>query len=222
VREPSTIPILVIDDHQLLGTTLTLSLRTEGLRADLCRASTIDGILAEAAAMAPGLALVDLDLGRDPDGNPVDGTRLVEPLVGAGWCCLIVSGSADPARVGAALEAGAIAWVPKNASFSRLLTAVGNALSGHPVMPPARRDQLIDLHRKRSATTGELASKLARLTRREQEVLTELAAGRRAQAVADRFVVSLPTVRMHIRAVLTKLEVGSQLEAVALYRRAGR
>jgi DNA-binding NarL/FixJ family response regulator len=38
--------------------------------------------------------------------------------------------------------------------------------------------------------------------------------------VADHFVVSLATVRTQIRAVLTKLEVSSQLEAAALYRRA--
>lgn len=38
--------------------------------------------------------------------------------------------------------------------------------------------------------------------------------------MADHFVVSLATVRTQIRAVLTKLEVGSQLEAVALYRKA--
>jgi DNA-binding NarL/FixJ family response regulator len=47
-----------------------------------------------------------------------------------------------------------------------------------------------------------------------------LAQGRRAQAVAEHFVVSLATVRTQIRAVLAKLEVSSQLEAVALYRKA--
>lgn len=51
-------------------------------------------------------------------------------------------------------------------------------------------------------------------------MLGELAKGQRAQAVADHFVVSLATVRTQIRAVLTKLEVGSQIEAVALLRRA--
>ncbi len=50
-------------------------------------------------------------------------------------------------------------------------------------------------------------------------ILAELARGRRAQAVADHYVVSLATVRTQIRSVLSKLEVGSQLEAVALYRR---
>ncbi len=50
-------------------------------------------------------------------------------------------------------------------------------------------------------------------------MLAELARGHRAQAVTDRYVVSLATVRTQIRSVLSRLEVGSQLEAVALYRR---
>jgi DNA-binding NarL/FixJ family response regulator len=86
-------------------------------------------------------------------------------------------------------------------------------------MPAARRRQLVEGYLARSAERRELLAKLERLTQREREVLALLADGQRAQAVADHFVVSLATVRTQIRAVLTKLEVGSQLEAVALYRR---
>jgi DNA-binding NarL/FixJ family response regulator len=89
-------------------------------------------------------------------------------------------------------------------------------------MSPERRQKFIDLYHQRDAENRVLTEKLDRLTQREREVLAELARGRRAQAVADHFVVSLATVRTQIRAVLTKLEVGSQLEAVALYRRATR
>ena len=84
-------------------------------------------------------------------------------------------------------------------------------------MPAARRRQLVEGYLARSAERRELLAKLERLTQREREVLALLADGQRAQAVADHFVVSLATVRTQIRAVLTKLEVGSQLEAVALY-----
>jgi DNA-binding NarL/FixJ family response regulator len=87
-------------------------------------------------------------------------------------------------------------------------------------MPAAAREKFVALHIERSAQRGELAAKLDRLTPRELEVLRLLASGHRAQAVADDFVVSLATVRTQIRAVLTKLEVTSQLEAVALYRNA--
>jgi DNA-binding NarL/FixJ family response regulator len=93
------------------------------------------------------------------------------------------------------------------------------ALAGLPVMSPESRQRLIDSHLVRDAERRQIAEKLERLTRREREVLAELARGHRAQAVADQYVVSLATVRTQIRSVLGKLEVGSQLEAVALYRR---
>ena len=211
--------MLVVDDHELVGTSLVLGLRSEGLAAHRCRPSGHEQVLAAAAELPPGLVLLDLDLGRDPAGRRIDGLPLVEPLVAAGWRVLILSGTSDHARVGGALAAGAAGWVSKSAPFPTLLRAVRDLLAGREIMPAARRRQLVELHLARSAERRELLAKLDRLTQREREVLAQLAAGQRAQAVADHFVVSLATVRTQIRAVLTKLEVGSQLEAVALFRR---
>ena len=219
--EPTASAVLIVDDHELVATSLVLSLRGEGIAAHHCGSSGgAEGVLAAAAGHAPGLVLLDLDLGRDASGRRVDGVRLVAPLRASGWRVLILSGSADHARIGAGLAEGAMAWVPKNAPFPTLLAAVGDALAGREVMTRARREQFIALHRRRAGEQDELHAKLSRLTPREREVLALLASGQRAQAVADRFVVSLATVRTQIRAVLTKLEVGSQLEAVALYRKA--
>jgi DNA-binding NarL/FixJ family response regulator len=211
--------VLVVDDHELVGTSLVLGLRSEGLAAQRCHLVSGPAVLAAATELPAGLVLLDLDLRRDPAGRRVDGLELVEPLVEAGWRVLILSGTSDHSRVGAALAAGAAGWVSKSAPFPRLLRAARELLAGREIMPAARRRQLVELYRARSADRLALQGKLDRLTQREREVLAQLAAGHRAQAVADHFVVSLATVRTQIRAVLTKLEVGSQLEAVALYRR---
>jgi two-component system, NarL family, response regulator LiaR len=221
MSEPSGPSILIVDDHELVGASLAMSLRAEGMRACHHGPADVHVLLESAAAEPGGLALLDLDLGREPGtGCLLDGVDLVEPLCDRGWRTLVLSGTRDRARIGAALDAGAVASVPKQAPFPTLLAAVRAALAGRPVMPPQRRQEFIELHRARTAERRELAAKLDRLTSREREVLAELAEGRRAQAVADRYVVSLATVRTQIRAVLTKLEVGSQLEAVALYRKA--
>jgi DNA-binding NarL/FixJ family response regulator len=228
--EPSALPppasepaarstVLIVDDHDLVGTSLAYSLSAEGL--DARRAAAVDpvGVLAEAATSPVGIALLDLDLGRDRSGRRFDGVDLIAPLTERGWCCIVLSSTADRTRVGAALAAGALAAVPKQAPFPLLLGKVRGALAGLPVMSPETRQRLIDSHLVRAAERREIAEKLDRLTRREREVLAELARGHRAQAVADQYVVSLATVRTQIRSVLNKLEVGSQLEAVALYRR---
>lgn len=75
--------------------------------------------------------------------------------------------------------------------------------------------------------TADLASPrldelgLATLTRREREVLGGLVAGLRPADIARRDFVSVVTVRNQVQAVLTKLNVHSQLEAVAAARWSG-
>ena len=213
-------PILIVDDHELVGSSLALSLMAEGVDARFCPVRSARGVIEAVAHVSPpGLAVLDLDLGRDAEGNRIDGVRLVEPIIGLGWTVVVLSGSSDAGRIGAALAAGGFVWVPKNAPFPTLLKAIREARAGRSMMPPGRREQLIEMHLAKEDERRDLTAKLAKLTQREREVLALLAAGKRAQAVAEYFVVSLATVRTQIRAVLTKLEVGSQLEAVALYRR---
>jgi DNA-binding NarL/FixJ family response regulator len=83
-------------------------------------------------------------------------------------------------------------------------------------MHPARRRQLIEAHTRQRDRGLALAQSLRKLSDRERTVLDRLAQGRRAQSIAEEFVVSVSTVRTQIRAILGKLEVGSQLEAVSL------
>lgn len=62
----------------------------------------------------------------------------------------------------------------------------------------------------------ERLNKLSSLTRSERRVLFHLTTGATAIEIADKLVLSLATVRSHIRSILRKLEVGSQLAAVAI------
>jgi LuxR family maltose regulon positive regulatory protein len=59
------------------------------------------------------------------------------------------------------------------------------------------------------------------LTARELEVLQLLVAGASNQAIADRLVISLHTVKRHVTNILQKLDATSRLDAVARARAAG-
>ena len=84
--------------------------------------------------------------------------------------------------------------------------------------PAAAQDRSVLLRRLRGR--AQEASRLAALTSRERQVLAWLALGLSASDIAAAEQVSLTTVRSHIRAVLAKLGVRSQLAAVAMARRA--
>jgi DNA-binding CsgD family transcriptional regulator len=79
-----------------------------------------------------------------------------------------------------------------------------------------RRDDLAAEGRSYVAQHGDVWSRIAALTPREREVLNGIIRGETAEEMAESFVISIGTVRTHIRAVLAKLGVSSQLAAVAL------
>jgi DNA-binding NarL/FixJ family response regulator len=206
-------PVLVIDDHAVVATSLVLALRAQGIPAKRCPVTSEEAIIAEAqSGDERGLALLDMDLGLESDG-----ADLVLPLKAAGWQVLVVTGTSERNRIAAAIVAGAIGWVSKSAPFEQLVQAAAAAVAGRSNLSEQERRELVALNRG----DRDRDRLLDRLTAREREVLDRLAAGQRAKKVAEEFVVSVATVRSQIRSILAKLEVGSQLEAVALARPGG-
>ena len=105
----------------------------------------------------------------------------------------------------------------KGESLDQLCQNIRDVVDGHIVMRPARRDELLQHGRRRSAVEAKLRS----LSPRESEVLGALIEGMSAETIASEQFVSFGTVRSHIRSILRKLGVPSQLAAVAAARRAG-
>jgi DNA-binding NarL/FixJ family response regulator len=214
--------VLIVDDHDLVAMSLVLALRAQGMTAQRHAARTRDGIVIAAATLTPGVVLLDLDLGREPGGAPIDGASLVDRFRHYGWQVVVLTATADEIRIGRALDAGALAYVSKTAQLPVLVTTVRRAARGVPAMHPDLRHRLIEQYHRRREQARAVESRLDRLSERERAVLEHLAAGRRAQAIAEEFGVTLATTRTQIRAVLQKLNVSGQLEAVALlhdYRR---
>jgi len=208
--------IAIVEDHRLLGETVGLALELEGFAVivpDLIDELTLLG------AVAPDpntLVLLDLDLG--PLG---DATRFIPRYVAAGAAVLVVSGARDRMRFAATLEAGALGYLSKDTAFDDLLETIRRAAAGDAVIDPNDRYQMLaDLRVHRSAERSELAP-FESLTPRERQVLVELSAGKSVEAIAGEWVVSPATVRTQVRGILTKLDVSSQLAAVAKAHAAG-
>jgi DNA-binding NarL/FixJ family response regulator len=210
--------VVIIDDHELFSSTLSMALRGEDLDASTVPVAQVQDFLRRPAADPGGLVVLDLDLSRDARGRAVNGADLVERLQARGWKALVVTGSGDRPAIARAVAAGAVGYLPKSCSFTVLVRTVLAAVRGASVMTEAERQDWRDRHDQYRAQERELSRRLSRLTPRERDVLDLLGTGTRAAAIAERFVVTLPTVRTQIRSILSKLEVGSQLEAVALLR----
>jgi DNA-binding NarL/FixJ family response regulator len=209
--------ISIIDHHELFSASLRIVLREQGF--DTHQVAITGGttaILAQIQSLPAGLALLDLHLGHDEHGQWIDGVDLVKPLRTRGWAVLVVSDIHDEAEEAAAIAAGAIGSVSQSSPFTTLLRTVHTAAAGESLMTEAVRQCWLVRHRGYQTQERELTRRLGRLSTREHEVLNLLAQGYRAAGVAETFVVSVATVRAQIRAILSKLDVNSQLEAVAL------
>ena len=214
-----TKPVAIVDSHLLVASSLAVCLRLTGLHARCHPVVSAAGVLASAGRVRAGVLLLELDLGHDAAGSRIDGVGLVAPLTAAGWWVVALTGHTPGERIGAALHAGAHGWIPKTAPLPTLIEALDETIAGREITPPPLRAQLIARHLQREHDRDDLHARWSTLTGREREVLARLATGQRAQVIAAHFVVAPATVRTQIRAVLTKLQVNSQLEAVALYQR---
>jgi CheY-like chemotaxis protein len=113
--EPTADRVLAVDDHELGGRRLYSACAPRACPPTTATRRAVSPACSSAAAVhPPGVVLLDLDLGRDEAGRRVDGVRLVAPLRAAGLQVVILSGSADHARMRAGPADGAMACGPRS------------------------------------------------------------------------------------------------------------
>jgi DNA-binding NarL/FixJ family response regulator len=213
---PDSTTILVIDDQQLVASTLAYSLRDNGFDAHYLLVTDLDAVQTAALAHLPGIVLLDLDLGAGPDGEPLDGVDLIVPLRAQGWTVLVITGTTDLDRIAEAVAHGAANWVVKGANFPELLSTVVAMTNGRGHLPPAERAALIKRYQEVMGTHRKDTERLKTLSPREREVLGRLTEGATAATIAAETHTSIRTVQTHIHRILSKLGVSSQLAATAI------
>lgn len=103
------------------------------------------------------------------------------------------------------LEAGVRGVVPRSAQPEQIVRVIGETCRSRGYVHP-------DLRPSKERPT---------LTRREYEVLTLIADGLENQQVADELIVSVETVRTHVKGILRKLSARDRTHAVSLAYRSG-
>ena len=162
----------------------------------------------------PDVLLLDLEL---PE---TQGLKLISNVV-ARWpklAILVLTIQDDSARIFEALEAGAIGYLIKPVSPSKLLEAIAEAHAGGSPMA----SQIARLVVKRFQQQGRARQKLDGLTPRETEILERIARGLQTKEIAGELGIGERTIGSHLRNIYEKLHVHSRSAAVArfLQRRA--
>ena len=211
--------ILVVDAHGLIATSLATALQHAGFR----QVATIDpdevdlsGDDDSIEVSAGDIALVGLLYG---DGRTT--LPLIRPLTATGCRVLVMTSDQGLPLTGECLSRGAEAVLDKEMSFERLVAVLRHLSSGGCAMTQEERQALLESVERHQAAEQALEQPFKALTEREKGILSALITGSSPKQIAHLNGITVSTVRGHIQGVLSKLDVSSQREALAMARHAG-
>jgi len=204
------VQILIVQDHPLLASAISRVLEAQpDLAVSGVSSSGADAVQA-AADNRPDVVLMDFRL---PD---VPGPAAARMIKSAHADAAIVFHSADESEAALldAIDAGATAYLTKNATADQIIEAVRRASTGEVLIPAELFARAIARQRGVVTRKREREQLLAEFTPRELDILHLLAEGLDTTAMSQRLAIAPHTVEWHVRHVIEKLQVHSKLQAV--------
>ena len=202
---PIAYSFLVADDHWLVRQGLRQTLSELGNEVRITEAASYTDVI---SALEGGrkfdLLLLDLDM---PGMTPTEGMSQIRSKFPA-LPLVVVSGTDDPVTIRQLISAGAAGFIPKSVSPTIMLRALQLVLSGGIYVPPSALEML---EKEREPN----------LTDRQTQVLRLLAEGAPNKTIANQLGLALPTVKIHVAAVLRQLSARNRTEAVQTATRLG-
>jgi DNA-binding NarL/FixJ family response regulator len=210
------IAVLIVEDHLVLSEALIARIDQESDLRVVGAAWSRTQVTFMVGARRPDVVVLDLGLGD------YDGIELIQPMRArsTGPRVVVLTGHDDTATALTALRHGASAFVSKAAPIGDLLQAIRTVAGGEPWISPAMVSRLLP---ELLAGAGEYLAEeqFPLLSHREREVLALMVDGLSNAAIAARLHISVHTARTHVHNLQKKLNVHSQLAAVALARQTG-
>ena len=199
--------VLLADPEMLVRAGLRSVIDADG--AFQVAAETADGVQAVglAARMRPSMAIVGTTL-RAPSGIEV--ARQIHAVAPA-TAVVLLARADDNHSVLDGFRAGATGFVRGDVGRLELLAALHRALAGESVVDAAAATELIV--RLAAASELGLRSSPDPLTPREMEILRLVARGQTNRQIADRLILAVGTIKVHVEHILGKLGVADRTQA---------
>ncbi len=204
----SPLTIVLADDHAVVRSGLRALLNADGRFRVVGEASDVTSILETVRSCRPRVLILDLNFGEDSSLDTIPKLRAEVPETQI----VLLTMQNDPGFARAALRAGALGYVLKDAADAELKDAVVLATMGRTYLNPAFEARHANEPRNRAVCTDDLSP-------REIEVLTLIALGHTNPEIAASLVLSVRTVESHRAHIQQKLGMVSGADLVAYARR---
>jgi DNA-binding NarL/FixJ family response regulator len=195
------VTVVVADDQSAVREGLVLLLGTLPGIAVIGEAEDGEAAVEAVAAKNPQVVLMDLNM---PRCDGVEATRRIRASHPRTQVVVLTTYSDDDSII-AALQAGALGYLTKDATRAEIGRAVLAAAAGQAVLDPAVQQRLLSAAvRAPAAAPAGPASADDDLTPREAEVLRLIAAGKHNREIARALFVSEATVKTHVNRIFAK------------------
>ena len=195
------IRVLIADDHFVVRQGLaTLLVPRNGMQV-VGEAATGAEAVELALTLQPDVILMDMIM---PE---LDGAAAIVRIKAQNSAAriLVLTSFGEKEKVAAAIRAGALGYLLKDSSPDDLFDAIRSVHRGNLVIPQELAKELMQLPPSAPAAS--------QFTARELDVLRLLVQGKSNPEIGQALFISPTTVRSHVTAILTKLNVANRTQA---------
>lgn len=203
------IKVLLIEDNRLLREGITKMLNAEEDMKVMSTAGNGDAF--EKVRQAnPEVVLLDLGLKEQNSLTVVGQIRKEFPQTHVVVMDLIPAHS----EVVEFVRAGVAGFILKDATLRDFLHTIRSVVKGAKVLPPLMTDSLFSQIVEHALQGGNMDKLLSavKMTRREQDVINHIAAGKSNKEIASELNIAVYTVKSHVHNILEKLALHTRLE----------
>jgi NarL family two-component system response regulator LiaR len=201
---PDPVRMALVDDHHIVRRGLQSFLKAFHDLEVVGEAASGEEALQKIEGWMPDVVMMNMLMPGGMDG--IEAIKQIRALL-PNTRIVALTSYTDDTRVVAALRAGAIGYVRKEADPEILLSSIRSAARGQSLLDPAVANVVMQELMRGGKPSVEL-------TEREQEVLRQLALGRTNPETAAALTVSDETVKTHVGNILTKLQLAHRTQAV--------
>ncbi len=204
-----TIRVLIVDDHHVVRKGLVFFFRTQKDLEIIGEAANGKDAVELANMLKPDIILMDLVM---PEMDGIEATKIIKQQHPKIKIMMLTSFS-DQDHVIPALEAGASGFQLKDIQPDELVASLKKIMSGENQLHPKATSHLLN----NLSIKGKQERRLVEeLTKRELDVLKEIAKGKSNKEIASSLFITEKTVKTHVSNLLAKLELSDRTQA-ALY-----
>ncbi len=204
-----TVAVGIVEDEPIVRESLVTFFNDQFNVEVVCQVNSLEAfqtMYEDGRNQAPDVLLLDIGL---PGISGLEGLRIIKKIV-PDTDVIMLTTYEESETIFKALCAGACSYLSKRSSLSQILEAVTVVSQGGSYMSPSIARKVVKYFSPSDHSKKEL------LTPRQQQIVSGLVEGLSYKMIADKYIISIETVRDHIKKIYKKLQINSKAELIKL------